>query len=131
IMLVNVKEEEKESSRIFTGQYIPAVILAFLLGGLFLFAITRVQVGAGKSLVETSAKAQQDYLQTETALQAKPAVQAGKRSQNTQQVGLALYSQAALPFEIASVLLLVAMVGSVMLARGRRQEMKSGDEPDV
>src|SRR5882724_12269197 len=43
IMLVNVKEEEKESTRIFTRQYIPAVVLVFLLGGAFLFSMARLR----------------------------------------------------------------------------------------
>jgi len=128
IMLVNVKEEEKESSRIFTGQYIPAVILAFLLGGLFLFAITRARTSEATSFLD---KADRLEVGGEAGLHPRPAVEAGKRSQNTQQVGLALYSQAALPFEIASVLLLVAMVGSVMLARGKRQEKISDGPPDI
>jgi len=36
---------------------------------------------------------------------------------NLQQVGWALYRDYLLPFEIASVLLLVAMVGAIILAR--------------
>jgi hypothetical protein len=43
-------------------------------------------------------------------------------SKDTQNVGEALYRQAALPFEIASLLLLVALVGAVLLARGSKQE---------
>jgi len=43
-------------------------------------------------------------------------------SKDTQEVGEQLYRQAALPFEIASLLLLVAMVGAVLLARGTKQE---------
>jgi NADH-quinone oxidoreductase subunit J len=43
-------------------------------------------------------------------------------SRDTQRVGEALYKQAALPFEIASVLLLVAIIGAVLLARGAKQE---------
>jgi NADH-quinone oxidoreductase subunit J len=47
---------------------------------------------------------------------------AGYISDDTAKVGDALYRKAALPFEIASVLLLVAMVGAVLLARGTKQE---------
>jgi NADH-quinone oxidoreductase subunit J len=48
---------------------------------------------------------------------------------NVQQVGLLLYRDYMLPFEIASVLLLVAMVGAVIMATKRsaapeRQEEK-------
>jgi len=40
---------------------------------------------------------------------------------------MGLYSFAALPFEIASVLLLVAIIGSVMLARTLKQEAAVDD----
>src|SRR5919205_682965 len=48
-------------------------------------------------------------------------------SQDTQRLGGSLYRFASLPFEIASVLLLVAIVGSVMLARTTKQELAAAD----
>jgi NADH-quinone oxidoreductase subunit J len=39
---------------------------------------------------------------------------------NTQAVGLALYSRYLFPFEITSMILLVAMVGVIVAAKGRR-----------
>jgi NADH-quinone oxidoreductase subunit J len=39
---------------------------------------------------------------------------------NTQQVGLLLYSRYLFPFELTSIILLVAMIGAVVIARGRR-----------
>jgi len=39
---------------------------------------------------------------------------------NTQQVGALLYTRYLFPFEITSLLLLVAMVGVIVIARGRR-----------
>ena len=116
IMLVNVKEEEKESTRIFTRQYIPAVVLVFLLGGAFLFSMSRLRT-EGDFLFSADNKLAQAPAPT-----GAPAVDAGKGSKNTQDLGWALYTEAALPFEVASVLLLVAIVGSVLLARGRKQE---------
>ena len=38
---------------------------------------------------------------------------------NTEQIATVLFSQYLLPFEIASVLLLVAVVGSVVMAKKR------------
>jgi NADH-quinone oxidoreductase subunit J len=38
---------------------------------------------------------------------------------NTQQIGLMLYRDYLLPFEIASLLLLVAIVGAVVMAKKR------------
>jgi hypothetical protein len=50
-----------------------------------------------------------------------------KISEDTQRVGASLYRYGALPFEIASVLLLVAIVGSVLLARTSKQELAADD----
>ena len=38
---------------------------------------------------------------------------------NTQAIGLLLYSRYLFPFEITSIVLLVAMVGAIVIARGR------------
>ena len=43
----------------------------------------------------------------------------GLEGDNTQQIGLALYGNYMLPFEIASLLLLVAIVGAVVMAKKR------------
>jgi NADH-quinone oxidoreductase subunit J len=40
-------------------------------------------------------------------------------TQNTQQIGIGLYQNYMLPFEIASLLLLVAIVGAVVMAKKR------------
>jgi NADH-quinone oxidoreductase subunit J len=50
-----------------------------------------------------------------------PVPAAAAAAGNTQQVGVALYTQYLLPFEIASILLLVAIVGAVVLAKKRTQ----------
>jgi len=49
---------------------------------------------------------------------AKPASAAGTLSpQNVEQIGRALYTDYLIPFELASVLLLVAMIGAIILAK--------------
>jgi len=40
---------------------------------------------------------------------------------NTQQLGLLLYSRYLFPFEITSIILLVAMIGVIVIARGLRE----------
>jgi hypothetical protein len=53
-------------------------------------------------------------------------------TKDTERVGSSLYRFASLPFEIASVLLLVAIIGSVMLARTVKQEAAADDvDPEV
>ncbi len=46
-----------------------------------------------------------------------PPVQAGALDPNTEIVGLALFRNHMLPFEIASILLLVAMIGAVVMSK--------------
>jgi hypothetical protein len=51
---------------------------------------------------------------------------------DTSRIANSLYRFASLPFEIASVLLLVAIIGSVMLARTLKQEAAVDDvDPEV
>jgi NADH-quinone oxidoreductase subunit J len=118
IMLVQTRAEEEARVRLYTGQTWPAVIVALLLAVAFYFAMNPAQ------------SAFRPPEATAPAVAAAPAesgerVQAGAGqniSRDTETVARALYEQAALPFEVASVLLLVAMVGAVLLARGTKQE---------
>jgi NADH-quinone oxidoreductase subunit J len=48
---------------------------------------------------------------------------------NTQAIGQALYTRYLFPFEITSMLLLVAMVGAVVIAKGRGPHVARRDEP--
>jgi NADH-quinone oxidoreductase subunit J len=50
---------------------------------------------------------------------------------NTQQIGLLLYSRYLFPFEITSILLLVAMIGVVVIARGRQGAPAGSGAPDA
>ncbi len=51
----------------------------------------------------------------------------GPRVGNTQQIGQALYTRYLFPFEITSMLLLVAMVGLIVIAKGRTAPPAAGD----
>ena len=55
-------------------------------------------------------------------LPAGPPTAAAAAIGNSERVGTALYTVYLLPFEIASILLLVAIVGAVVLAKKRTQE---------
>jgi NADH-quinone oxidoreductase subunit J len=113
IMLVQTRAEEREQVRLYTGQMWPAVIVAFMLAISFFFAMQPAQLAFRPS--EGAAIAKED---SGVRVESGP----GTISEDTQRVGLALYREAALPFEIASILLLVAIVGAVLLARGTKQE---------
>ena len=49
---------------------------------------------------------------------------------NTQAIGQNLYTRYLFPFEITSLILLVAMVGVVVIARGRAGTAAGGDSPE-
>jgi NADH-quinone oxidoreductase subunit J len=117
IMLVQTRAEEESRVRLYTGQTWPAVVIALLLAVSFYFAMTPAQ-GAFRPPIDSSASLQTPVSDAGEKNQAG----AGYISDDTARVADALYRKAALPFEIASVLLLVAMVGAVLLARGTKQE---------
>ena len=112
IMLVQTRAEEEARVKLYTGQTWPAVIIALMLAVSFYFAMSPAQ----QSFLGDSAQIQ--------AVEESEASSSGSGfiSKDTQNIGEALYRQAALPFEIASLLLLVAIVGAVLLARGTKQE---------
>ena len=94
IMLVNLDQNIREIQ--FNKQWMVGLIAALALGGLLLFVIRQ-----GRQIFPLTYSA------------------ALPEGANTQMVGLALYGQYMLPFEIASLLLLVAIVGAVVMAKKR------------
>jgi NADH-quinone oxidoreductase subunit J len=133
IMLVNVGAEERGRDAIFnsSAQVTASMIFALLLAAGLYYAINQGYPGLRErdkdSIEQASARraAQLERLRTgETGT--------SKITEDTQNVGSSLYRYASLPFEIASVLLLVAIIGSVMLARTLKQEAAADDvDPEV
>ena len=70
-------------------------------------------------LVELAAIAALSYARPASALPASPAPAAAavQTAGNVEQVGWMLYTDYLIPFEVASMLLLVAMIGAVVLAK--------------
>jgi NADH-quinone oxidoreductase subunit J len=93
IMLVNIERAQREF--VFNQQWQVGVVAGLALGGLLLFVYEK---GSG-------------------IFPGNPA--APSETQNTQQVGMLLFQNYLLPFEIASLLLLVAIVGAVVMAKKR------------
>jgi NADH-quinone oxidoreductase subunit J len=93
IMLVNLEQNIREYQ--FNRQWAVGIIASLALGGLLAFVYHR-----GHDI----------FPRTLAAL---------PEGQNTQQIGLALYGNYMLPFEVASLLLLVAIVGAVVMAKKR------------
>ncbi|HKP47332.1 MAG TPA: NADH-quinone oxidoreductase subunit J [Pyrinomonadaceae bacterium] len=133
IMLVNVGSEERGSEEIFNRprQVTTAIVFCGLLVAGLLYAINVGYGGMQKrdQVALTMAASQINAIDQNLQPAATGASQITKE---TERVGGGLYRYGSLPFEIASVLLLVAIIGSVMLARTLRQEASVDDiAPDV
>jgi len=132
IMLVNVGAEEEGRAAIFNRppQVIAALVfLALLAGALVIYVIPKgtkaLQDPEKQQLAAKAREAREQNLQT-------GATGVSRLTKETERVGTSLYTYASLPFEIASLLLLVAIIGSVMLARTLKQEIAADDvDPEV
>jgi NADH-quinone oxidoreductase subunit J len=93
IMLVNLDKAAKEEQ--FNHQWHIGILASLVLGAMFLYVYMK-----GKAIFPANAVNLNE-------------------ATNTQQIGLALFSQYLLPFEVASLLLLVAIVGAVVMAKKR------------
>ncbi|MEP6741257.1 MAG: NADH-quinone oxidoreductase subunit J [bacterium] len=133
IMLVNVGSEERGSEEIFNHprQVTTSVIFCALLVGGLLYAINLGYEGLQRrDEVAVSAAAEKRTADEQNLAAAAPGV--SRITKETERVGNGLYRYGSLPFEIASVLLLVAIIGSVMLARTLKQEAAVDDTaPEV
>jgi NADH-quinone oxidoreductase subunit J len=134
IMLVNVGAEEEGRAAIFNrpAQVTAALVFLGLLAGvLVIYAIPRgyqaMQKRDEAALQQGNARRAATEGNMDTA-----ATGVSRLTKETERVGTSLYTYASLPFEIASLLLLVAIIGSVMLARTLKQEVAADDvDPEV
>ena len=128
IMLVNVGAEERGSERIFNrpAQVITTTVFAVLLAVGLVYALNQGYKGLQENNKDKTAMAQ---IRRSFEQRDLPSAATGtfKITKDTERVGGSLYRYASLPFEIASVLLLVAIIGSVMLARTVKQEAAVDD----
>ena len=133
IMLVNVGAEEKGREEIFNNQrqVTASLIFCFLLVGGVLYAVNKGYSGLQKvNATPPDVLAEQQAVRDEQ--HPVSATRTSRITDDTQRVGGSLYRYASLPFEIASILLLVAIIGSVMLARTLKQEVSADDvDPEV
>ena len=133
IMLVNVGAEERGRDEIFNRprQVGTSLIFCFVLIAGVLFAINTGYQGLRTRDEDALKKGAAERVDEEKRLP-RSATRTTTITTDTQTVGAILYRYASLPFEIASVLLLVAIIGSVMLARTLKQEASADDvAPEV
>src|SRR2546430_1126048 len=133
IMLVNVGAGERGRGEIFNRprQVATSLIFCFLLAGGLLYALQAGYQGLQKKDESKIAEAAAQRQERDQSLP-KAGTGTSRITKETERVGGSLYRYASLPFEIASVLLLVAIIGSVMLARTLRQEAAADDvDPEL
>ncbi|MCH7823925.1 MAG: NADH-quinone oxidoreductase subunit J [Acidobacteria bacterium] len=102
VMLVNL--DELQRVEYLHRQWLPAVLLICLLLAELGFMMW---AGAGDTVVPLPDQDQLD------------AVLRSVRGGNVETIGMTLYTDYILPFEVVSVLLLVAMIGAIYLAKER------------
>lgn len=133
IMLVNVGSEERGSEEIFNRprQVTTSVIFCGLLVAALISAVNEGYQGFEKRDADRIQIATEQRLIRDKSLD-KSATGSSRITNDTGRLASSLYRFASLPFEIASVLLLVAIIGSVMLARTLKQEAAVDDvDPDT
>jgi len=101
VMLLNLKREERFQHQLTVGLFL----------GCMLFAEAVLLVVKGKTSVVANLPASGEFTQLTQG--------------NTESIGELLYSTYLFPFEIASLILLVAMVGAVILTKKGILEAKS------
>lgn len=101
IMLVNIERAQKEPQ--YNSLRHVAVLAAAILGAMFIYIYSH---GKNLTVLPQSGRVVFDPLQS-----------ASLEGSNTQAVGLLIYGPYMLPFEIASLLLLVAIIGAVVMAK--------------
>ena len=133
IMLVNVGSEERGSEEIFNRprQVTASVVFCGLLVAILIGAINTGYVGFENRDRDKIQASTEGNKVRDQAL-ATSATGSSRITNDTGRIGSSLYRFGSLPFEIASVLLLVAIIGSVMLARTLKQEASVDDvDPEV
>jgi NADH-quinone oxidoreductase subunit J len=133
IMLVNVGSEERGSEEIFNRprQVTTSVIFCALLVSGLIYAVNQGYAGFEKRDEGILPMAAENSRMRDSGLP-KSGTGTSRMTADTQRMGSSLYRYGSLPFEIASVLLLVAIIGSVMLARTLKQEAAVDDvDPEV
>jgi NADH-quinone oxidoreductase subunit J len=93
IMLMNIRQPEEAPKIPFIGQKLAGIILAGFTGLILIYGVTKAALTTGK--------------------EAAPGLG------NTESIARSLFTDYLLPFEVTSVLLLVAIVGAVVLAKSK------------
>ena len=128
IMLVNVGAQEQGKEEIFNRprQVGASLFFCLLLIVAVLFAVNTAYPKLQEKVTTQQANGEAVATAANRGLP-RAATLTSSLSTQSETFGASLYRYGSLPFEIASVLLLVAIIGSVMLARTLKQERSADD----
>ncbi len=93
IMLLNIRQPEAEPKIPFIGQKLLGIVLAGFTGLILIYGVSKAVLGSAKAVAPGLG--------------------------NTESIARSLFTNYLLPFEVTSVLLLVAIVGAVVLAKSK------------
>ncbi|MFZ5449878.1 MAG: NADH-quinone oxidoreductase subunit J [Thermodesulfobacteriota bacterium] len=93
IMLLNIRQPEESPQIPFISQKLAGIVLAGFTGLILIYGVCRAALTAGKEMTPGLG--------------------------NTESIARSLFTDYLLPFEVTSVLLLVAIVGAVVLAKSK------------
>jgi NADH-quinone oxidoreductase subunit J len=93
IMLLNIRQPEADPKIPFIGQKLAGIILAGFTGLILIYGVSKAALTTGKEMAPGLG--------------------------NTESIARSLFTDYLLPFEVTSVLLLVAIVGAVVLAKSK------------
>ncbi|MGB8992987.1 MAG: NADH-quinone oxidoreductase subunit J [Desulfobaccales bacterium] len=93
IMLLNIRQPEESPKIPFIGQKLGGIILAGFTGLILIYGVAKAVLPAAKEMAPGLG--------------------------NTESIARSLFTDYLLPFEVTSVLLLVAIVGAVVLAKSK------------
>ena len=100
VMLLNLKHDDSYQRQVWIGVGLGAIALAEII-----FLVVTADNGSTRSLTNGPIMP--------GAAEADPTIPQG----NTERIGLLLYTKYLFPFEVASLILLVAMIGAILLAK--------------
>jgi NADH-quinone oxidoreductase subunit J len=109
IMLINMRKPELQKRQVHYQWHIVFLVCLILMVEVWMLLVPTMldPIGAGNA-----ARALQDL-------------------SNTKEVGKILYTEFLLPFEVASVLLVVAMIGAILLGRKDKEKDLEDDQEDT
>jgi NADH-quinone oxidoreductase subunit J len=93
IMLLNIRQPEESPPIPYIGQKLVGLVLAGFTGLILIYGVTHAALTSGKAMAPGLG--------------------------NTESIAQSLFTSYLLPFEVTSVLLLVAIVGAVVLAKSK------------